>query len=118
MTPWFSGVVRNYVMRYRRRTFGRNTREGRPLESVPEPQSRDQLPAIETEELLDRLASRLPRRERSLLALIRRGYSLAEGCKILGIPKGSHAYYGHLLVAQGQRVLKRRRGFHARTADH
>jgi hypothetical protein len=53
------------------------------------------------------LALLLPRRERNLLALIRRRYSLPEASRQLGIPPGSQAHYQSRLVAYARRALKR-----------
>jgi DNA-directed RNA polymerase specialized sigma24 family protein len=104
-TPWFKGVIHNYILRFRRRSYWRYVREGRPLEETPEPQSSQPL---ESEELLDRVAAALPKRERKLLALIRCGYSMVEASKLLGIPPGSRAYHQGQLIAYARRVMKRR----------
>jgi DNA-directed RNA polymerase specialized sigma24 family protein len=106
-TPWLKAVVHNYILRFRRRDYSHRVREGRPLETVPEPAAWQPEGLLESNELLDRVAPLLPKRERSLLALIRRGYSLPEASRILGIPPGSRDYYQGRLVAYGQRVLKR-----------
>jgi DNA-directed RNA polymerase specialized sigma24 family protein len=106
-TPWLRAVVHNYILRFRRRSFCHHFREGQLLEKIPEPQSSEPLPELESNELLDRVAAVLPKRERSLLALIRQGYSLPEASRQLGIPHGSHAYYQGRLVAYARRALKR-----------
>jgi len=88
-TPWLKAVVHNYILRFRRRDYSHRVREGRPLETVPEPAAWQPEGPLESNELLDRLAALLPKRERSLLALIRRGYSLPEASRWLGVPPGS-----------------------------
>src|SRR5262245_41107650 len=92
-TPWLLRTVHNYILRFRRRSYWRDNREGRSLETTPEPQSLPPLPILESNEVLDHVAAVLPKTERSLLALVRRGYSIAEAARILGIPRGSRAYY-------------------------
>jgi len=104
-SPWLKGVIHNYILRFRRRSYWRHAHEGRPLEETPEPQSSQPL---ESEELLDRVAAALPKRERKLLALIRRGYSMVEAVKLLGIPPGSRAYHQSQLIAYARRAMKRR----------
>ena len=47
--------------------------------------------------------------ERRLLALIRTGHSLAEASRLLGIPRGSRAYYHQRLITCGRRELRVRR---------
>jgi DNA-directed RNA polymerase specialized sigma24 family protein len=110
-TPWLKAVVHNYILRFRRRDYSHRVREGRALETVPEPAARQPEGLLESNELLDRVAALLPKRERSLLALIRRGYSLPEASRLLGIPAGSRDYYQGRLIAYGRRVLKRSRHF-------
>ena len=106
-TPWLKAVVHNHVLRHRRRSYSRAVREGRTLESVPEPRVWQPFARLEAKDLLDRVASLLPERERDLLALIRRGYSLPEASRRLGIPDGSRAYYQGRLIDYARRVLKR-----------
>jgi DNA-directed RNA polymerase specialized sigma24 family protein len=108
-TPWLKEVVQNYVLRFRRRSHRHGLREGLPLETAPEPISAASERFLESKELLDRVASMLPKRERDLLALIRRGYSIAEASNRLGIPPGSRAYYQGQLIAYARREMKRRR---------
>jgi len=104
-SPWLKGVVHNYILRFRRRSYWRYAREGRPLEETPEPHSSQ---SLESEELLDRVAAALPKGERKLLALIRRGYSMMEASKLLGIPPGSRAYHQGQLIAYARREMTRR----------
>jgi hypothetical protein len=106
-TPWLKAVVHNYILRFRRRSHSHQVREGQPLETVPEPMSCQPEALLESNELLDRVASLLPKRERSLLDLIRRGYSLPEASRRLGIAPGSRAYYQARLVAHARRALRR-----------
>lgn len=106
--PWLSAVSRNFILRYRRRNFRRKAREGRALDAVPEPRTAESLPKLEASELLDRVAAAVPEIERRLLALIRRGHSLAEAARLLGIPRGSRAYYHQKLITCGRRELRAR----------
>src|SRR5207248_2261371 len=101
-------VVHNYILRFRRRRQRLGLREGLPLERAPEPITAPSERLLESKELLDRVASMLPKRERNLLALIRRGYSIAEASDRLGIPAGSRAYYQGRLVAYARREMQRR----------
>ena len=39
--------------------------------------------------------------------LMRRGYSLAEASRMLGIPKGSRDYYRGHLIAYARRLIRR-----------
>jgi DNA-directed RNA polymerase specialized sigma24 family protein len=107
-TPWLSAAVHNYVLRFRRRSHRHGLREGYPLAAAPEPRAWQPEEARESNELLDRVAQVLPNRERNLLACIRRGYSLAEASKLLGIPPGSRTYYQNRLVTYARRELTRR----------
>jgi DNA-directed RNA polymerase specialized sigma24 family protein len=107
-TPWLKEVVHNYILRFRRRRHLHGLREGLPLEKAPEPITSPSEMLLESKELLDRVASMLPRRERNLLALIRRGYSIAEASNRLGIPPGSRAYYQGQLISYARREMKRR----------
>ena len=106
-TPWLERVVHNYVLRHLRRDYSHRVREGQPLEAVPEPSAWQPEGVFESNELLDRVAALLPKRERSLLVLIRRGYSLPEASRLLGIPAGSRDYYKGRLIAYARRALKR-----------
>ena len=107
--PWLSAVARNFILRYRRRSFRQKAREGRQLDAAPEPRTSEPLPELEASELLDHVAAAVPEIERRLLALIRRGYSLAEASRFLGIPRGSRAYYHKRLITCGRRELRARR---------
>ena len=106
-TPWLKAVVHNYILRFRRRDYSHRIREGRPLETVPEPAAWQPEEIFESNELLDRVAALLPKRERGLLALIRKGYSLPEASRLLGIPAGSRDYYQGQLIAYARRAMKR-----------
>ena len=106
--PWLSAVARNFILRYRRRSSRQRAREGRSLDAVPEPQTAEPLRELEASELLDRVAAAVPEIERRLLALIRRGHSLAEASRLLGIPRGSRAYYRQRLITCGRRELRAR----------
>jgi DNA-directed RNA polymerase specialized sigma24 family protein len=106
-TPWLRAVVHNYILRFRRRDYSHRVREGQPLETVPEPTAWQPEGLLESNELLDRVAKLLPKRERSLLALIRKGYSLPEASRLLGIPAGSRDYYRGRLIAYARRAMRR-----------
>jgi DNA-directed RNA polymerase specialized sigma24 family protein len=106
-TPWLKAVVRNYILRFRRRDCSHSVRQRQLLETVPEPAAWQPEGRLESNELLDRVAALLPKRERRLLALIRKGYSLPEASRLLGIPAGSRQYYQGRLIACARRELKR-----------
>lgn len=103
--PWLGAVARNYILRYRRRKYRQDWREGRPLDDAPEPRAPEALPQVETCELLDRVAAAAPDLEQKILALIRGGYSLAESARLLGIPRGSRAYHHGRLIAFARKEL-------------
>lgn len=104
--PWIAAVARNFVMRSRRRISKRRYREGVALEKVPEPQASVAGPPLETKELLDTLAEILPQKERALLLLVRKGHSLARAAELLGIPRGSRAYYSGRLIRVARRAIR------------
>lgn len=106
-TPWLKRVVHNYILRFRRRSYRRDRLEGLHLDDAPEPATFQPEEVIESNELLDRVIVLLPDRQRDLLALIRVGCSLPEASKLLGIPRGSRAYYRDQLVARARRTMKR-----------
>ena len=115
-TPWLTPVVQNYVLRFKRQSHRRLVREGQPLEKAPEPKAWQPEAQLESKELLDRVASLLPERERRLLALIRRGYTLPEAALCLRVPRGSRNYCQGRLIARARRELKRKGVLPARTA--
>jgi DNA-directed RNA polymerase specialized sigma24 family protein len=96
--PWLSAVAQNYVLRFRRRAGRLRVREGVALDTIPEPPSAGDASRLENREVLDRMAAVLPRTERNLLALIRDGQTFARAAEMLGIPRGSRAYYRARLV--------------------
>src|SRR5262249_14815882 len=106
--PWLRAAVRNYIMRFRRRTAYHNAREGRSLESMPEPPSQPLLPLLESNELLDHVAAVLPSTERRMLKLIRCGYTVADAARLLRIPAGSRDFYKGRIIAYARRELQRR----------
>ena len=108
--PWLSAVAKNFILRYRRRSYRRSVREGRALDEVSEPQSWEEAEGHETNELLDQVAAHVSEMERRVLELIRNGYTLAEAARMLKIPRGSRAYYHQRLIECGRREL------HARVA--
>ena len=107
-TPWLKAVVHHHILRFWRRSSCHKFREGQKLEQAPEPQFSQSLSVLESKELLERVAAVLPKRERSLLTLVRRGHPFAEAARILGIPRGSHAYYQSQLIAYARREMTRR----------
>ena len=108
--PWLKAAVRNYILRFRRRSYFRSAREGRSLETITEPQSQPELPLLETNDLLDQVATVLPKTERRMLALIRRGYTIADASRMLKIPSGSRDFHKGRIIAYARRQLRRRRG--------
>lgn len=106
--PWLAAVARNFILRYRRRKYRRSTLEGCSLDTCPEPRTQEVLPELEAGDLLDRVAAAVSETERRMLALIRSGHSPAEAARLLGIPRGSLAYYQGRLVACARRELARR----------
>jgi DNA-directed RNA polymerase specialized sigma24 family protein len=117
-SPWLKAAVHNYILRFKRRSYWRQAREGRALETIPEPQSSQSLLALESSALLDRILVCLPERERSLLALIRQGHTIAEAARMLGIPKGSRAYYQGRIVDSARREAQRRAPTIRRATEH
>jgi DNA-directed RNA polymerase specialized sigma24 family protein len=107
--PWIAAVTRNFVMRFRRNRQRRRYREGVTLEMVPEPQAAIDGSMLESNEVLDTLAALLPQTERNLLILVRKGHTLAHAADLLGIPRGSRAYYGGRLIRVARRALRARR---------
>ena len=103
--PWLAAVVRNYVLRYRRKRFRMSEQEGTALNDIVEPASRSDGSAFETRQLLDRMASRLPHPERELLGLVRKGLTLVQAARALGIPRGSCHYYRNRLVSLSRAAL-------------
>lgn len=104
--PFLAAVVRNYIKRYRREKGCRIRVEGVPLDETAEPSSLDSTEDLEKKEILDTVAAALPATERTLLALIRSGLSLAQASNSLGIPKGSRDYYQGRLVTRARRELR------------
>src|SRR5262245_4356714 len=104
--PWLSAVAKNFVLRYRRRSYRRSVREGRALDDVPEPQNWEEVQGHEINELLNQVAAHVNETERQVLELIRKGYSLAEAARMLKIPRGSRAYYHQRLIECGRRELR------------
>lgn len=65
-TLWLRAVVHNYILRFRRRSGLQREREGQRLETAPEQASSQPEALVESNEMLDILASLLPTRERHL----------------------------------------------------
>ncbi|MEP6769955.1 MAG: hypothetical protein ABJC61_14880 [Acidobacteriota bacterium] len=106
--PWLSAVAQNYVLRFRRRSGRLRIREGVPIDAIPEPVCSADTSRLEGDEVLDRVAAVLPQPERDLLALIRSGHTVARAAEILGIPRGSRAYYRARLVRRAQEEMRPR----------
>jgi DNA-directed RNA polymerase specialized sigma24 family protein len=117
-SPWLKAAVHNYILRFKRRSYWHRAREGRALESIPEPQCSQFLPALESSTLLDRTSARLPERERNLLALVREGHTIAEAARKLGIPRGSCAYYQGRIVDYARREIQGRAPATRETTAH
>ena len=103
--PWLSAVAQNFVLRYRRRTGRLRAHEGVAIDAIPEPGHPDDFRRLESREVLDRMAGVLPPTERHLLALIRDGHTLAGAARILGIPRGSRAFYRARLVRAAREAM-------------
>src|SRR5262249_32784479 len=101
-------AAKNYIMRFRRRSAYHNAREGRSLDSMPEPPSQPLLPLLESNELFNHLAAVLPETERRMLKLIRSGYTVADAARVLKIPAGSRDFYKGRIIAYARRELQRR----------
>ena len=106
--PWLSAVAQNYVLRFRRRAGWLRSREGVAIDTIPEPGCAGDARRLEAREVLDRLAAVLPRTERRLLALIRDGHTMANAARILGIPRGSRAFYRARLVRAAREEMTAR----------
>jgi DNA-directed RNA polymerase specialized sigma24 family protein len=104
--PWLSAVARNFILRYRRRSYRHGLREGRFLDDGPDPRSSQGEADLEINELFEKTAALLPDVERRLLRLIRNGYTLAESARILKIPRGSRAYHHAQVIARARLELK------------
>jgi len=106
--PWLSAVAQNYVLRFRRRTEWLRSREGVAIDAIPEPSCSGDARRLEAREVLDRMAAVLPRTERHLLALIRDGHTMANAARLLGIPRGSRAFYRGRLARAAREEMKAR----------
>lgn len=106
--PWLTAVAQNYVLRFRRRSGRLRIREGVAIDAIPEPECSADTSRLEGNEVLDRVAAVLPQLERNLLALIRNGYTVAGAAEILGIPRGSRAYYSARLVRLARDEMRTR----------
>ncbi len=103
--PWIRAVVRNFVLRYRRRTFRNALREQTLGFEVSAPEERLTGAFSTFRMTLDQVSGRLPVAERALLHLVRRGFSFAEAASRLGIPRGSRQYFRGQLLAHLRREL-------------
>jgi DNA-directed RNA polymerase specialized sigma24 family protein len=104
--PWLSAVARNFILRYRRKSYRHCLREGRSLDDGSDPRSSREEADLEINELFEKTAALLPDVERRLLRLIRDGYTLAESARILKMPRGSRAYHHAQVIARARRELK------------
>ena len=116
--PWLSAVAKNFILRYRRRTYRQSIREGRSLDAAPEPRTSEKLEELEANELLDHVALHVTETERKILALIRGGHTLAEAARLLHIPRGSRAYYHQRLIACARRELEVHAGIPVKRGAH
>lgn len=105
---WVSGATQNFIRRYWKRAQLRNLHEAAWSRQAAVHRGRDFAQIVEGNEVLERLARALPDRERKLLILIHRGYTLQEAAEALGTPPGSRGYYGGRLVEVGRREIRRR----------
>jgi len=106
--PWLSAVAQNYVLRFRRRAGRLRANEGVAIDAIPEPGCPGDARRLEAREVLDRMAAVLPRTERNLLALIRDGHTVANAARMLGIPRGSRAFYRARLVRAAREEMAAR----------
>lgn len=104
-TPWLSGVAKNFALRYRREMARRRFVEEHSAEIEPDAPETAPLSALESNELLRRMATKLPEPERSLLALVRQGHTPAAAARMLDIPCGSADYHYRRIVARGQQLV-------------
>jgi len=110
--PWLAAVVHNHLLRYRRYHGRLRAREGVRLDAVPEPGVSVDTSDLESSDFLDQIATMLPLTERNLLLLLRKGHTLARAADLIGIPRGSRAYYSARLVTLArQRTQKKLRRF-------
>ena len=93
---WLRAVTQHFIHRSYRKLSRLRLREGTALSD--EFGIADQIQRIEAGEVLDRLSRVLPEKERRVLTLIRKGYTIAEAARALKIPRGSRAYFGGRLV--------------------
>ena len=107
--PWIRAVVRNFVLRYRRRAGRIAARElTLPIEvRASEEPDRGGFSAIRM--TLDEVSRRLPGRERAVLRLVRRGFSFPEAADRAGIPRGSRQHVRMRLLARLRQELDRPR---------
>jgi RNA polymerase sigma factor (sigma-70 family) len=108
--PWIRAVVRNFVLRHRRRAFRNAFRERTLGIEVNAPEERLTGGFSTVRMALDQASARLPEAERALLRLVRRGFSFAEAANRLGIPHGSQQYFRAQLLAHLRRELAGRQG--------
>jgi RNA polymerase sigma factor (sigma-70 family) len=116
--PWLAAVVRNYVLRYRRRRGRMTSHEGTTLEDIAEPAAPPDKSVFETRQFLDRMAERLPKPERQLLLLVRKGLTVVQAARALGIPRGSCDYHRKRLVSLARAALDARRAQEPRLASN
>lgn len=104
--PWIRAVVRNFVLRFRRRSYRKALRERALTTDVRSPEDRinGELSAIRM--TLDQVSARLPGRERTILKLVRRGFSFPEAADRAGIPRGSRQYFRLRLLGRLRQELR------------
>ena len=108
--PWLAAVVRNFVLRNHRRRGLAIAREGIPLDDIAEPAAPSDPSTFEARQFLDRITELLPHPERELLLLVRRGFTVVQAARSLGIPRGSCDYHRKRIVSLARAALDARRG--------
>ena len=104
--PWIRAVVRNFVLRFRRRSYRKALRERALTTEVPSRENRftGEFSAIRM--TLDEVSARLPGRERTILKLVRCGFSFPEAADRAGIPRGSRQYFRMRLLGRLRQELR------------
>jgi DNA-directed RNA polymerase specialized sigma24 family protein len=103
--PWLAAVARNFILRHRRQRGRLTAHEGTPLGDIAEPAAGSEYGAFESRQFLDRMAELLPQPERELLLLVRRGFTVIQAARSLGIPRGSCDYHRKRLIDLARSAL-------------
>jgi DNA-directed RNA polymerase specialized sigma24 family protein len=102
--PWLNAVVRNFLRRYWRRQSRQRLREG-PLPSGLAECQQAYPSALDLLLAVDVAVSSLSTGDALLVGLVRHGHSFAEAARLLGIPKGSHAFVRQRLIRRLRAVI-------------